>query len=113
MNIRIATDFSETPGSRSREEGEFSGEEFLERCLLPKFKEALDEQASLFIDLDETEGYSTSFLEAAFGGLARIYDPQLVLNRLKFKSLDEPGLPQEIQRYIIEARTTKEAKKRK
>ena len=62
--------FSDTPGPRSREEGDFSGEQFLEEVLLPQFEEAVRTNQKLVVDLDGAEGYATSFLEAAFGGLA-------------------------------------------
>jgi hypothetical protein len=58
----------------------------------------------LLVDLDGTEGYATSFLEASFGGLARRFEPAEVLSILQLKSEDEPYLIQEIQRYISEAR---------
>jgi hypothetical protein len=54
--------------------------------------------------LDDTAGYATSFLEAAFGGLAREYPIDEVLATLEFTSADEPYLPEEIREYIKEAR---------
>lgn len=104
ISINIAVDFSETPGARSDSEGHFSGENFLSRILLPKFREAQESKSLLFIDLDNVEGYATSFLEEGFGGLVRIIgSPDLVLEILRFKSLDEPLLIEEIKSYIKEA----------
>lgn len=100
MIIRIATDFSETPGARYRTEGDFSGEEFRESILEPKFKEAKNKGELLTIDLDGGYGYPTSFLEEAFGGLARKYGAASVSATLKFVSRDEPSLIDEIQEYI-------------
>jgi hypothetical protein len=102
--LSISKDFSETPGPRNREEGNFSGEEFLERLLLPAYQQAVADGGALLIDLDGTEGYATSFLESAFGGLARRYGPSDVLSRIHFKSDDERYLIAEIQRYIAETR---------
>ena len=62
MIIRIATDFTETPGARYRNEGDFSGEEFRESILEPKFLEAKNKGEQLTIDLDGGYGYPTSFL---------------------------------------------------
>lgn len=101
--IVIAKDFTVAPGARNIEEGPFSGEEFLNKVLRPKFEKALRNGYHILIDLDNTEGYATSFLEEAFGGLARIYGPEKVLSHLEFKSEDEPLLIDEIKMYINEA----------
>lgn len=103
MELSVAKEFTTTPGPRSSEDGEFSGEEFLERLLSPKFNSAIEAREALLVDLDGTEGYATSFLEAAFGGLARRFGPQKILSTLKFKSDDEPFLVGEIEKYIREA----------
>lgn len=103
MKLSIAKEFSVTPGPRSKVDGEFSGEEFLEKLLLPKFNEAEKAKAKLLVDLDGTEGYATSFLEAAFGGLTRNVGQKRVLAVLEFKSDDEPFMIGEIQQYIEEA----------
>jgi len=101
--IVVARDFTDTPGPRHRDEGDFSGDRFKEEILAPKFKEALALNAALVIDLDGTEGYATSFLEAAFGGLAREFGSEKVRRHLDYKSLEEPYLIEEINRYITEA----------
>lgn len=100
MIIRIATDFTETPGARYRSEGDYSGEEFRENLLEPKFLEAKNKSEQLTIDLDGGYGYPTSFLEEAFGGLARKYGSAIVSATLVFISRDEPSLIDEIQEYI-------------
>jgi hypothetical protein len=104
LYLSVARDFSETPGPRARDEGDFSGEQFLEEILLPKFEQARRDGVTLLVDLDGTEGYATSFLEASFGGLARQLEPKEVLSVLQFKSEDEPYLMQEIKKYITDAR---------
>ena len=103
IHLSVAKEFSETPGPRAREEGEFSGEQFLDEVLAPKFEQARRERVTLTVDLDGTEGYATSFLEAAFGELARRYSPREVLETVRFKSDDEPYLIDEVRRYISEA----------
>ncbi len=103
IKISLAEQFANTPGARNIDEGEFSGEAFLHSCILSHFKEALSNDSVLLIDLDNTEGYATSFLEEAFGGLARMFDAETVLNHIEFKSDDEPLLIEEIKTYIKEA----------
>lgn len=102
--LNVASEFTKTPGPRFRTEGKFSGEEFREDVLRERFERALKESAKLQIDLDGGYGYATSFLEEAFGGLARIYDPALVLDTLLFKSSEEPYLIEDISSYIRRAR---------
>lgn len=102
--ISIARDFSETPGPRARDEGDFSGDQFLEEVLRPAYVQAVKDGTTLTVDLDGTEGYATSFLEATFGGLAREFDPTEILRVITFKSDDEPFLINEIKGYIADAR---------
>ena len=99
----VAKDFSRTPGPRRRTEGKFSGEEFLD-LLKARYVEAVKTKAILIIDLDGAAGYATSFLEAAFGGLAREFEPEEVQRTLEIKSDEEPDLVEEIKSYIAEAR---------
>jgi STAS-like domain of unknown function (DUF4325) len=102
--IKIADDYTKTPGVREEIEGDFPGEEFLEKILLPRFKQAIAEKKKLYVDLDDTAGYATSFLESAFGGLAREYkDHKIVLVNLELKSDDDPFLIDDINEYIKDA----------
>jgi len=103
INLSIAKEFSETPGPRSRDEGEFSGQQFLEDLLRPAFIKARDSGQALVVDLDGVVGYATSFLEAAFGGLAMIYEPQDILKTLRLICQDEPSLIEEVKHYIRDA----------
>lgn len=98
-SIRIAKDFSKTPGARYRSDGLYSGQDFRERHLEPLFEDASD-QTPIEIDLDGTEGYATSFLEEAFGGIAEKYGVDRALARFRFTSKEEPLLPDEIRGYI-------------
>lgn len=100
--IKISETFSETLGGRYRSDGPASGEEFRETHLRPMFQ-SLKEGEKLLIDFDGTYGYPTSFLEEAFGGLARIFEGQEVLDKLEFKSDEEPSLVDEVREYIKNA----------
>ncbi len=85
-------------------EGEYSGEEFREKLLKPCFENSRVMKEKLIINLDGGYGYPTSFLEEAFGGLAREYGASEVLSVLEFISEDEPPLIDEIKEYIKQAR---------
>jgi STAS-like domain of unknown function (DUF4325) len=102
MNVRrfsVAREFSTTPGPRSPKEGPASGEALLQ-VLIPLFKEVVDGDMMLEVDLDGTAGYATSFLEAVFGGLARAFGRAELQRRLKIVSNDEPYLKEEVHGYI-------------
>lgn len=101
--INIAKDFSETPGARSREDGKYSGEEFREEVLIPKFLEAKEKKEKLLIDFDGGYGYLISFLEEAFGGLARKFGSKEVIQILEFKSDEEIALIDRVITYIENA----------
>lgn len=101
ITIDIAKDFSDTPGARHKADGPFSGEEFREK-FLEKYFEHEDQAEMITVILDGGEGYPTSFLEEAFGGLARKYGKERVSTRFYFISVEDPMLPDEILGYIKE-----------
>jgi hypothetical protein len=101
--VNVAKEFSIYPGARYRKDGPHSGEEFRDELLAPRFRQALEQARKLLVNLDGAEGYATSFLEEAFGGLAREYGARKVLAHLELQSLDEPLLVNEIEKYIREA----------
>ena len=55
------------------------------------------------VDLDGTIGYGTSWLEEVFGGLARKFGVKRVMDKLLFKSEEEPYLIEDILGYIEDA----------
>jgi len=67
ITIDIGRDFSSVPAGRHPEDGDFSGQEFREKVLVP----ALEGHDLVVVVLDNTEGFGSSFLEEAFGGLIR------------------------------------------
>jgi hypothetical protein len=105
--INIAEKFSPTPGPRKKEDGPFSAEEFRETILKPAFEEAEKAKDYLTIDFDGGYGYFDSFLEEAFGGLAREKGSEAVEKVLKFKSDDDPDLIQDVRGYIENANAKK------
>lgn len=104
--LTIAKEFSFTPGPRLRAEGEFSGQAFLEELLRPRFENAMKSGAKLVVNLDGVAGYPSSFLEQAFGGLAREFGSETVLSHLELVCTDEPYITDQITKYIRRATTT-------
>jgi STAS-like domain of unknown function (DUF4325) len=102
VKIRIAEDFSLVPLGRFPADSDACGQNFREKFLLP----ALNDTESIAVDLDRTEGYGSSFLEEAFGGLVRKHQFEAtdLLKRFSFTSLDDPTLTDEIVGYINDAR---------
>jgi hypothetical protein len=99
--ISIASDFSPVPLGRFHADSPFNGTAFREKCLLP----ALAQHELTEIVFDGAEGYGSSFLEEAFGGLVRYdgFSKDDVLRRLILVSLEDPTLIDEVRQYIHEA----------
>ena len=104
MQINVVSDFSDTPGARFRKDGLWSGQQFREELLKPLFLQALQRGEKLTVNLDGVYGYATSFLEEAFGGLAREIEINTVLDNIEFISEEEPGLLDEIREYVQQSR---------
>lgn len=84
--IEIASEFNPNLGGRSIKLGPHSGEDFYNKLLLPKFSDAVRENEKLFIYLDGTTGYGSSFLDQSFGELYRKFDKKLVKNTIVFQT---------------------------
>lgn len=104
LQINVAKDFSRTPGGRVRSTGPASGEAFRE-LLLRKLRS--NPQEVLEVELDGAEGYGSSFLEEAFGGLIRteIYPPDEIFRRVQVsaRSRRYQTYVVEIQKYMRDA----------
>ncbi|MBA5249163.1 MAG: DUF4325 domain-containing protein [Gammaproteobacteria bacterium] len=70
MIISIARDFSDVPAGRYYADGDWTGQKFREEFLVPELKKA-DKKNPVVVNINEAEGYGSSFLEEAFGGLIR------------------------------------------
>ncbi|MCL5027482.1 MAG: STAS-like domain-containing protein [Bacteroidetes bacterium] len=99
IKISIAGDFSLTPGARYRSDGPKSGEEFREDFLEKYFKDPSDDTI-IEVFLDDVRGYTTSFLEEAFGGLARKYGKEVVKKRIKIISKKRLLYKEKAEQYI-------------
>ena len=103
--IDIAKDFSDTPiGRYHPEDGPVTGERFREELLYP----ALKQDGQVTVVIDGTEGYGSSFLDEAFGGLVRkgYFSAKQLADALKIECSDPDfaiyrGL---IWKYISEAK---------
>lgn len=62
MKIKISKDYSKTPGGRFKSEGAYSGEDFRESILFPKYNEAKKAGDTLIVDLDGGYGYRKTAL---------------------------------------------------
>ena len=74
MTIDVAKEFSPYPSGRVTKDGDFNGERFRREHLLPAIHQALskgNDTSSVVVDLDGVRAFGSSFLEEAFGGLAR------------------------------------------
>jgi hypothetical protein len=105
--LSISGEFTRTPGPRKRTEGDYSGEQFLDDLLRSRYQAAAALGAKLVVNLDGAAGYPTSFLEEAFGGLAREFGSAEVEKTLQFVCNDEPYLEEQIRKYIREAKIVK------
>jgi hypothetical protein len=73
QEIKVARDFTEAPGGRFYSDGDWSGEKFREEFLWP----ALTKYGRVRVDLAGTQGYGSSFLEEAFGGIVRKHQHEM------------------------------------
>jgi len=99
--INLARDFSATPGGRFRTDGPYTGERFREDLLWPTLRKS----EQVVVQLDGVEGFGSSFLEEAFGGLVRegYLSAETVKKKLTIETTD-PAWSMEIWEYIEAAR---------
>ncbi len=97
--INIGKTFNRFPAGRTEKDGIGSGEEFRKKVL----STALGDYEVLNIEMDDTLGYGSSFLEEAFGGLVRDgFSASDLRRRIRILSEDD-SLKVEIFGYIDEA----------
>lgn len=97
--IDVGKNFSRYPAGRFKTDGPYNGELFRDEFLMPE----LSKQQHILLELDDTAGYGSSFLEEAFGGLVRKgLSSTKIKELIKFHSEDE-SLIEEINEYINDA----------
>ena len=104
--------FTEYPGPRYSKQGDHSGEQFYSEVLKEKFQEVLDSSNEevdyvLAINLDNTAGYASSFLDEAFGRLVFNFSKEKVSNHLEIISNQEPDWIEIINKEVIPEWETK------
>lgn len=87
--IKIADDFSMTPGARSESDGPFPGVTFRKEFLEKFFENSSYHDYIVHVDLDGTEGYATSFLSESFEKLAVMYGKKFGAEAFKKKLIIE------------------------
>jgi hypothetical protein len=106
MTISIAKDFSRDLGARYPREADYSGEEFRQRILYPKFCEARSRGEKLEVNLDGTYGIGSGFLDEAFAGL--ILNNKISYDDIKrylvVTTKEDPMCIREVEGYLEEAR---------
>lgn len=111
IKINVLSDFSPYPGARFESDGPFSGEEFYNKLLKPKMKEALEKKTKLIINLDGTNGYASSFIDQAFGVMLRgEFNQKDIDETIEYISEEEPNLIKIIKEDIIKAKGKKNDK---
>jgi hypothetical protein len=98
LTINIAEEFNIEPAGRFPTDGPFSGERFREEFLAKAFSE----YEIVEVVLDGAEGYGSSFLDEAFGGLVRLkgMSAEELHARLKVISDEDESLEVEVWDYI-------------
>lgn len=101
--IEISKDYTKTPGGRYEKDGPNSGEIFRETLLYPMYVKAIEAGCKLTVNLDGCFGYPSSFIDEAFGGLAKRQKDSTILNNIILISNDQPALLDKIRDYIENA----------
>jgi hypothetical protein len=105
-NFNIAKQFSEFPTGRYYADTAVSGQRFREEFLL-KFIETGEKYK---LNMDDVEGYGSSFLEEAFGGLVRAgISEKKFLDSFEFVCEDDPTILTELLGYVHDEQVKAEA----
>lgn len=99
--IKVLTQFSESPGPRYCRQGKWSGEQFYHEILNQAFGKAYKNGETLTLDLDGTDGYMSSFLDEAIGNLVYDFGMQAVKDYLIIISKEEPVWKKVIENEVI------------
>lgn len=100
--IKIAEEFTVEPAGRYLSDGMFSGVRFRKEFLV----NALNSCEKVIIDFDGTEGYGSSFLEEAFGGLIHEegFSAEQLHKQFEFISNEDLSVIKEVWSYIDTAK---------
>jgi len=104
IKIKISDEFTKTPGARYYTDGPYSGEEFYDKLLKNKYEQATRLGVKLTVDLDNTDGYASSFLNEAFSRLGNEFGPEEVDKNLIIISNEVPKYIKKVKDSIYEKR---------
>lgn len=107
MMIKISSDYTDSPGARYRADGPFSGEDFYESLLKPKFEECLKNKDQLLINFDDCFGFASSFLDESFGRLSTDFGMKTVKKHLVLVSVQDPLIIEQVIKIIENPRREK------
>lgn len=96
--IEFVKVFTRYPGGRFRQEGQYSGEEFREDILKP----ALVTYDTIVLNLNGANGFPSSFIDEAFGGLVDDLGLGTVNKKLRIVVDDDPVTEAEIRKCMVE-----------
>ncbi|QNN46530.1 STAS-like domain-containing protein [Thermomonas brevis] len=99
----VAKSYTRFPGGRRRKHGEHSGEEFRESVVLP----LLAQYDLITFDLTGSAGYSSGFLDEAFGELGSILGFKEARRRIKIVADDDPDAVETAWQRIRDAASEK------
>ena len=99
ISYQFATQYTRYPGGRLRKHGPYSGEAFREDVLWP----LLQGESNVHIDLTDTFGFGSSFLDESFGEVGKRLGYANSKIRLSFSSDDDPSLVELIWAKIAKA----------
>ncbi len=109
--IDVATEFSPYPSGRFPTDGQYNGELFRTRWLVPALRRASTGDSNVVVvDIDGVRSFGSSFLEEAFAGLIRLrlFDKRFVQKHLSIRCT-KPHLQffkQNIEELIAKATPT-------
>lgn len=105
--IYVANDFYPRPSGRYLKDGQYTGEAFRNRVLIPRLQkiQSSGQDEPLVIDFSDVTMAGSSFLEEAFGGLVRtkLFSKDFLNKVLIIKSPRRPVINDRIELYIKEA----------
>lgn len=102
LKLRVR-DYTVNPGPGRRENGTKSGQEYLEKIVLPSYHDAKRDHKVLFIDMDGTAGYGPSFVRELFLGLIRETGDKELRNHMEVVLTEDPIMFKSIKEWVDKA----------
>lgn len=100
INYEFIKEYTKFPGGRFVRLGPYSGEDFREKVLRPIFE---SDKKIVINATGVVTSFSPSFLDEAFGELAKEYGLETFLKKVEFYSNDNPELKDKMMYYVKRA----------